>query len=600
MRLKVFALCFLMLLFASESGATVYFSDHFTVDYNGTGDWPSPWDSYWNTPGGAATIADGYGHSGKGLRIVWPQSMSTYGPGAPPGVVDGLGSVYVGFWWRHSAGWDWGTDDVHKWLYIGKIGGERNMLSIVYGTVMFFDGSSYSVGATNHPNTNGAAWLADDSWHYYIFHINPGGTPKLEGWLDGAALTWSGSAVFQGTTFDNTDDAGFVFGYQSRPDWGAGNISYFDDIIMASTKAEVETFLGADVTDTTPPTVSSAEINGTTATVHFSEIVVTTGYDAGDFDLDCTTAGQNISLTSPTGTGSSRTFTAATSVGYGDTCYLYYTGSTNDIEDSAGNDLVAFSNTSVTVTTPNPSGETGLPFADTFEAGNFALWDGTSGAIAIYNVGAYAGTYSARSTITTGGTSSSYADFYFGTKDGKVAVTEATLTLWVKFDSIATWPTLACKIANLNIYNSSGEQTYQLLLAVAGTNSGKQGQYYVENSDWADWVFTANYQTEGTPTSVVDGTWTKLVLYGKLNTPGLSDGIIKLWVNDVLKINQTAKNLREGTSDSFGKLVMTSYSGAAALDNGYESFDNVSLVQGSSSTTPPSATGCTMSGASFR
>jgi hypothetical protein len=110
--------------------------------------------------------------------------------------------------------------------------------------------------------------------------------------------------------------------------------------------------------DTTAPTVTSASIgtNGTTITVNFSETVVTTGYDNGDFDLDCATAGSGISLNSISGSGSSRTFTAAVQIGYGDVCNLDYIGGADEIEDSAGNDLAAFSNLAVTNNVPAPDG----------------------------------------------------------------------------------------------------------------------------------------------------------------------------------------------------------------------------------------------------
>jgi hypothetical protein len=97
--------------------------------------------------------------------------------------------------------------------------------------------------------------------------------------------------------------------------------------------------------------VTSAAVNGTTATITFDETVVTTGYDSGDFNFDCTTAGSNLALTSPQGIGNTRTFTVA-AIAYGDTCNLDYVGSTNDVEDTAGNDLLTFSNLAVTNNSP--------------------------------------------------------------------------------------------------------------------------------------------------------------------------------------------------------------------------------------------------------
>lgn len=109
----------------------------------------------------------------------------------------------------------------------------------------------------------------------------------------------------------------------------------------------------ADPGDITAPTVTSVSVNGSTVTINFSETVVTTGYDTGDFNLDCTSPTlTDVALSSPSGSGASRTFTIATAIVYGQVCNLDYVGSTNDIEDVAGNDMVAFSNTAVTNNTP--------------------------------------------------------------------------------------------------------------------------------------------------------------------------------------------------------------------------------------------------------
>ncbi len=116
---------------------------------------------------------------------------------------------------------------------------------------------------------------------------------------------------------------------------------------------EIPADIYGEEADEVAPTVTSAAVNGSTVTVNFDETVVTTGYDAGDFDLDCSTAGNNIALSSPSGSGASRTFTSASAIDFGDTCNLDYTGSTDDIEDAAGNDLAAFSNTVVTNNTPD-------------------------------------------------------------------------------------------------------------------------------------------------------------------------------------------------------------------------------------------------------
>jgi len=101
--------------------------------------------------------------------------------------------------------------------------------------------------------------------------------------------------------------------------------------------------------DTTAPTQTSATIgsNGTLVTVAHSETVVTTGYDNGDYHLDCSVSGE-VALNTISGSGSTRTFTAASAILEGETCTLHYTGGADEIEDAAGNDLAAFSGHAVT------------------------------------------------------------------------------------------------------------------------------------------------------------------------------------------------------------------------------------------------------------
>jgi len=105
--------------------------------------------------------------------------------------------------------------------------------------------------------------------------------------------------------------------------------------------------------DSTAPTVTETIIgtDESTVAVYFSESIVSTGYDNGDFDLDCSISGNNIALNGVSGSGTSRTFESAIPLDASDVCNLDYTGGSNDIEDTSGNDLAAFSdNTDVTNT----------------------------------------------------------------------------------------------------------------------------------------------------------------------------------------------------------------------------------------------------------
>jgi hypothetical protein len=260
-------LIIIILLINTTANATVYFSDHFSTNWVYTaGDPPSPWDEYFCNPCGSGQIADSLGKTGMGLRYDWSTGIASYGIASPYSATAGLGAVYVGYWWRHSSGWVWGPDNQDKWIYFPQVGGKRNMLSHYGNAVCLFnrlgESSSYGYCSTNLPDSSQSAWLNDTSWHSFVWYINPaGGT--LQGWYDGTLITWSGSPQYNGTSFDSGDGNQFVFGYQSRDGWG-NQSTYFDDVVIASTKAEVDSFLGIG-TDSTAPVITVTNPTGTLA-----------------------------------------------------------------------------------------------------------------------------------------------------------------------------------------------------------------------------------------------------------------------------------------------------------------------------------------------
>jgi len=481
---KLVALGIVILLITPVSGyGRIYLSDHFDSqsDWDGCSDPPAPWDDYsynqskfcnrvkiddaWN---------DAHGSTGKSVRISWSASMTELGMATDQ--AGGKSSLYIGFWWKHDSGWNWGGDDTHKWIYFPEASGERTMLSFNGGAICFFDGSSYSLCTTNHPNVNGSAWKSDSTWHSYIIYASPA-NKDLRIWYDGDELNWNGNnlnADFGGNSFDSGGGGGKLlhFGYQSRPDWGSGNVSYFDDTIVASTKEEVESFLGTTNGDGEP------------------------------------------------------------------------------VEPS----------------------DTGLPFSDGIESGNFNSWDGINGDVAVVTTNPKAGSYCARARLSQGTTSDNYVDFYYGEKDGKDPVTEIYWQGYSKFDSGYVWPNNAQKIVVHNIYDSLGAKDYQIIVAV-----NSNGQYYVEHTYWQSWNFFGKAQNQGSPISVSFGQWDKLKLRAKLNTPGNSDGVIQLWVNDTLKLSYTNLNIRENTQDTFGKMILSSYSNESSGSNSYQWYDDWSI-----------------------
>jgi hypothetical protein len=228
---------------------------------------------------------------------------------------------------------------------------------------------------------------------------------------------------------------------------------------------------------------------------------------------------------------------------------------------------------------------TRLPFTSTFDAGNFDEWDGfrnTTG-VTLPTTGCQSGRCT-RSPLVAGTLSDNYGDFYFAdfTTIGGSKVEEIWLQVWSKFDSGLTWPNRGQKIAILNLTDGqSTERRYQVTLYV-----NPSGQYAVERSDIGAWQFTGLAQNIGSAAPVRLGQWDKLKVYARLNTPGSSNGIVRMWVNDQLKLEYTSVNIRSNTSYGFNKLNLSTYATQESPSNGVQWHDSLVL----STTDPGSGT----------
>jgi len=101
----------------------------------------------------------------------------------------------------------------------------------------------------------------------------------------------------------------------------------------------------------TPPTLTSATIPTTGATISLlasEAITIGTGGNGG-WNLDCTTAGTDITMTYSSGdTTDTLVYTLGSTVNSGDTCDVDYTQPGDGWEDSAGDDLASITSGSVT------------------------------------------------------------------------------------------------------------------------------------------------------------------------------------------------------------------------------------------------------------
>jgi hypothetical protein len=190
----------------------------------------------------------------------------------------------------------------------------------------------------------------DGDWHSFAMYINIS-TGEQSLWLD--TTDWDNPTETRDYSFGGTTafthliiSENFSGDYPDSSCWVKfDDIEVWDDIPSGA--------------DTDPPTVSgnpTIASDGTTVTINFSETVVTSGYTSGDFDLDCTDSGNNISLSSPSGSGSSRTFTAGSTVYADDTCNCDFNGAAASVKDEADNDMSSFTDQATTNNSTQTSG----------------------------------------------------------------------------------------------------------------------------------------------------------------------------------------------------------------------------------------------------
>jgi len=220
---------------------------------------------------------------------------------------------------------------------------------------------------------------------------------------------------------------------------------------------------------------------------------------------------------------------------------------------------------------------TRLPWASNFEGGNFSEWDGfrnTTGAT-IETTGCQSGRC-ARAPLQQGTTNDNYGDFHFGDHESVRGqkLEEVWLSFYTKFDAGYVWPNRSQKLAILNL--TDGQTTtrqYQVYVYVR-----PNGQFAVDKSDLIDWTFFGLYQNVGgAAVGPRAGQWDKIKLFVRLNTPNQSNGIVRMWVNDTLKVEYTDVNIREGTSYGINKLNLSSYSTEGGGSTGVQWWDSFRL-----------------------
>lgn len=210
-----------------------------------------------------------------------------------------------------------------------------------------------------------------------------------------------------------------------------------------------------------------------------------------------------------------------------------------------------------------------LPFNSSFETGDFSEWGGgLEATMSVTNSVATHGSYSTQAVMTRGQIADNYKEYLFGwhpRTNGGVPVS-VDRGIWLQFDSKFDTGfqfgtnSVVHKVALINLEDENGRRRYQLILDVWLP----ERVYSIEHLRWnADRSFSAGLpgisQNIGTPVQASIGAWDRIKIYIKPNTRGNADGIVRLWVNGVLKSERTNVPVREDTDFLPNKLLMVNY-----------------------------------------
>jgi hypothetical protein len=253
-------------------------------------------------------------------------------------------------------------------------------------------------------------------------------------------------------------------------------------------------------------------------------------------------------------------------------------------------------------------GASRLPFTDGFETGDFSAWDG--GRVSGFSVlpqDASAGSFAARGQSVLGMPTDYYQDAYFGDHP-RVSGTAATGGLYVKFshkfDSGFQLGSTARyhKVLLINFEDSNDARREQIILNVAGVydNGSRFGQYLIENIHWqSNGAFGSGQlflQNQGAPVTYRPGQWDTIKIYIRPNTLNQSDGIVRVWINGVMKIEHQNISMRQTVYNP--NLVIVGSYAPEADRQGTRWWDDVTISETdpdlSDRTAPSAPTGLTV------
>lgn len=453
-------------------------------------------------------------------------------------------------------------------------------------------------GSGGVPTCQGCGWqflnngsdISDGRWHSYEMHYKENSPQIFEFWIDGV-LKISDSTV-------NYGSGGVTWIELGSNALAVGNstcqaVDYDDMVISTTGYIGPISGGGGGVPDYTAPStpaglmasaISSSQINlSWTASTDPDDAV--SGYNIYRNGIKVSTSAVN----SYSSTGLSPS-----------TTYSYMV----DAYDTHGNTSTLSSSYSTTTQSTAPSGQTLILF-DGFESLNLNNWhdDYRAGGETFVTSPVFGGSYALQVPTDNAGT---YAHFFADHPGiGGAMVDDVTLEEYLYVPSNAVWPDAnASKLWLMNCFES---WTAGYNLAAGQGKPNAWAPYYITLSinqygqpfgqlTRADGLggtgelWTNLWQNQGSPIALTKGAWNKMIWRMKLNTLGQSNGILQIWVNDVLKANYSSINYR-GTYSQYGWNHLIMYISGNYPQRNLFVRDNIALYSSSQTLTqqPPSA-----------
>ena len=375
--------------------------------------------------------------------------------------------------------------------------------------------------------------------------------------------------------------------------WNSGGVQNADNYFMIDELKISNSYIG-------PPAGFLAGGGGDTTNPSIPANLTAIAVSSSQINLSWTASTDNVGVTGYRIYRGGNQIATSITANYSDTGLSPSTAYTYTVSayDAAGNNSLQ-SASATTTSLPPPGG--GVIFQDGFESGNFNAW-GYGQGLTVSNSDHHSGQYAARGVSTQGATTDLYREKAFGDHPnaGGPAIEGGVYFKFAhKYDAGFNLGTQQNynKIFLMNFEDPSNVRRDQVVFET-NVNSGyaSRGEYMFELTHWTasgGWL-TGSLRLQnrnGSPLLYREGQWDVIKVYLQPNTPNQNNGILRMWVNGVLKAEHTDVNIRFEPYN-LNLAILSSYMTVTDV-SGTRWWDDVIISQtdpdSGADTTPPAA-----------